>query len=703
MKESNKYKNMTPEQYHYNSDMVDFIDDLPVQLWFMQDADTYGIVNNKHADFMGMSKAELEFKKLHEFMPTEEIVQHCSQSNREVIDLKESMKFQEWAPNAEGEERLLEIAKTPHFHHDGSLSHIVCTATDITEIYQTEKTRQISEDKFQTIIENVQDTVFQLNMQGEFIYISPAVFKHSGLKPEQVIGNKFHDFVFPDDVAHVEEIFHQGDDGDVKEFEFRAVGAKRQIDHVRVISSISENYDGVKIITGVISKITERKKLEQELAESKKLLQMILDHVPQAIFWKDDNLKFQGANQAFLQQTSLNSANELIGKTDFDMHWASQAEAFRTDDRKVLHAGKAILNYTEKLETEDQEKWLRTSKIPIKDSEEKIIGILGMFEDITEEKLVVERLAEQEKNWRTLFNSINDSVFIHTLDGQLLEVNDAACQQLGYEKSELLNLSVVELDDFDYRENVKPVIEDIKQHGFATLETVHVAKNGTKIPVEISARIFEFFGTSAILSVARDISDRKEIEKQKQQILNSYQKIIEQSDIGVALIDADFTLTYANKITAELVGWNLEDLQGASVRDIVGEEGLQIIQENMQSRENGKGSSYYLPHTRPDGTKVTLHLTGNPIHGAEGELQGSLGIIREVAEEHCQEHMSPESLREDNLFSICASCKNVNMDNENGEWVSIEKFVHQQFNLTFSHGLCPGCVKQLYDAHFTVQ
>ncbi|MBD3274487.1 MAG: PAS domain S-box protein, partial [Candidatus Marinimicrobia bacterium] len=631
MKESNKTHTTKSEQYHYSAEMVDFIDDLPVQLWFMQDADTYGIVNNKHADFLGMSKAELEFKKLHEFMPTEEIVQHCSQSNSEVIASKKSMKFKEWTVDARGEQRLLEIAKTPHFHDDGSLSHIVCTATDITEIYQTDKSRRISEDKFQAIVENVQDTVFQLNMQGEFIYISPAVFKHSGLKPEQVIGKKFHDFVLPDDVAHVDEIFKQGDNGDVKEFEFRTMDAKRQIDHVRVISSISENYDGAKVITGVISKITERKELEQELAESKKLLQMILDHVPQAIFWKDDNLKFQGANQAFLQQTSLDSAEELIGKTDFDMHWASQADAFRTDDRKVMHAGKAILNYTEKLETHDQEKWLRTSKIPIKDSEENIIGILGMFEDITEEKEAVERLEEQEKNWRTLFNSINDSVFIHAPQGEILEVNDAACEMMGYNKSELLNLSVNSLDSLDYQENVDPAIGTMKQEGSARMETVTTAKDNSQIPLEISARMFEYFGKPAILSVARDISDRRKAEKHKQQLLNSYEKIIEQSDIGVALIDAEFNLTYANKITANLVGWDLEKIQGASVRDIVGKDGLQTIQKNMQNRENGKGSSYYLPHTRPDGTRITLHLSGNPIHGAEGELQGSLGIIREVA------------------------------------------------------------------------
>ena len=699
----NKTHTMTSEQYQYSSEMMHFIDDLPVQLWFMQDEETYGIVNSRHAEFLGQQKAELEFKKLQDFMPTEEIVQHCSQSNLEVITSKESMKFQEWALNGEGEERLLEIAKTPHFHHDGSLSHIVCTATDITEAYQTERSRQISEDKFQTIIENVQDTVYQLNMQGEFIYISPAVFKHSGLKPEQVIGNKFQDFVFPEDVAHVEEMFKQDEVGDVSEFEFRTMDANRQIDHVRVISSISENYDGEKVITGVISKITERKKLEQELAESKKMLQLILDHVPQAIFWKDENLKFQGANSAFVKQTSLNSVTDLIGKTDFDMHWTSQADAFRTDDRKVMHAGKAILNYTEKLKIEDYERWLRTSKIPIKDSAENIIGILGMFEDITEEKDAVERLEEQEKNWRTLFNSINDSVFIHAPDGRILEVNDAACEMMGYKKSELLNLSVASLDDFNYRENVEPAIEAMKQDGAATMETVTVAKDGSQIPLEISARMFEYFGTPAILSVARDISDRKEAEKHKQQLLHTYEKIIEQSEIGVALVDGDFSLTYANEITANLVGWSLEKLQGARVMDIVGEEGLQTIQQNMQNREDGKGSSYYLPYTRPDGTNITLHLTGNPIYGEDGDLQGSLGIIREVAEEHCHKQATPEKLRDENLFSICASCKNVNMDNENGEWVSIEKFVHQQFNLIFSHGLCPGCVKQLYDAHFTVE
>lgn len=119
----------------------------------------------------------------------------------------------------------------------------------------------------------------------------------------------------------------------------------------------------------------------------KTLLQNVIEAVPIRIFWKDRHSRYLGCNSPFAHDAGRSSPNELIGKTDFDMDWKAQAERYRSDDKQVIESGLAKLNYEEPQTTPDgNEIWLRTSKVPLRDSEHNIIGILGIYEDITEQK-----------------------------------------------------------------------------------------------------------------------------------------------------------------------------------------------------------------------------------------------------------------------------------------------------------------------------
>lgn len=129
------------------------------------------------------------------------------------------------------------------------------------------------------------------------------------------------------------------------------------------------------------------------LAESRSLLQTIIDTAPVRIFWKDNNLRYIGCNPAFAQDAGVADPQELIGKDDYQMPWRDRAELYRADDRRVLESGVPQLFYDEPKHGPDGSNgWLRTSKVPLRNHDNEIIGVLGIYEDITEQKKAEDRI-----------------------------------------------------------------------------------------------------------------------------------------------------------------------------------------------------------------------------------------------------------------------------------------------------------------------
>ncbi|MBT1698561.1 GAF domain-containing protein [Fulvivirgaceae bacterium PWU4] len=126
---------------------------------------------------------------------------------------------------------------------------------------------------------------------------------------------------------------------------------------------------------------------EKKLTESQDTLQAIVDNIPRAIFWKDRDLRFMGCNKIFASVAGVQSPADLIGKTDFDMAWSAQADAYRRDDQEVMRKREAKLDIEEvNINSTGEESWVLTSKVPIINTNNEVVAILGMFEDITTRK-----------------------------------------------------------------------------------------------------------------------------------------------------------------------------------------------------------------------------------------------------------------------------------------------------------------------------
>jgi len=145
-----------------------------------------------------------------------------------------------------------------------------------------------------------------------------------------------------------------------------------------------------------------------------------------------------------------------------------------------------------------------------------LLGALLVHQRATVE--AARRLAGSEARYKALFNNSNDAVFFHALGpgavaGKFLDVNTVACERLGYSREELLQLTPADIDAGGMDAARRKALETMAASGHALFEMVHRAKDGRRIPVEISSRVFDYEGAPHVFSIVRDISERKQSEE----------------------------------------------------------------------------------------------------------------------------------------------------------------------------------------------
>lgn len=122
------------------------------------------------------------------------------------------------------------------------------------------------------------------------------------------------------------------------------------------------------------------------------------------------------------------------------------------------------------------------------------------------------RLSRLEKDYRTLFDYAGDALFLHDLSGKFLNVNRIACHQLGYDLDDLLQSSMRQIEAQEYHHQLPVIYQKIAEQGEASYETEHVTSKGKRIPMWVKSRLIDYRGEPAVLSTARDITERKQLE-----------------------------------------------------------------------------------------------------------------------------------------------------------------------------------------------
>jgi two-component system cell cycle sensor histidine kinase/response regulator CckA len=203
---------------------------------------------------------------------------------------------------------------------------------------------------------------------------------------------------------------------------------------------------GKVILQGSVRDITERKRAEEAIAVSNKLLQAIINTAPMRIFWKDTESRYMGCNFAFARDAGVKSPEDLIGKDDFQLGWKEHTESYRADDLRVIESGIPKLSYDETQTTPDGHHiWISTSKVPLRNEANEIIGVLGVYDDITNRKRAEDALKSSEEFIRSILSSIDEAFIVIDRDYRIVSANRAFCEQTGILPADIIGKHCYEI------------------------------------------------------------------------------------------------------------------------------------------------------------------------------------------------------------------------------------------------------------------
>ncbi|TAN49766.1 MAG: PAS domain S-box protein [Methylococcaceae bacterium] len=323
----------------------------------------------------------------------------------------------------------------------------------------------------------------------------------------------------------------------------------------------------------VFDVITERKQAEEALQKSRDLLRSIIENAPVRVFWKDRDSRYLGCNTPFAKDAGRSRPDELTGKTDFDMGWKNQAELYRADDKAVMESGIAKLDYEEPSTAPDGDTlWLRTSKVPLRDERHQVIGVLGIYQDISERKRAEAALQNMATKYRTVFESSTDAILLLDGKGLLFDCNPAALRVFGCPThDEFISKHPAQLSP-----PTQPAGEDSAsladerlatafKNGSHRFEWLYRRLDGSDFPAEVLLTAMELDGKPALQATVRDISERKRGQASEQR----YRRLFEAAKDGILILDAETGMIVdANPFMVEILGYSLEEFLNKHVWEL---------------------------------------------------------------------------------------------------------------------------------------
>ncbi len=255
--------------------------------------------------------------------------------------------------------------------------------------------------------------------------------------------------------------------------------------------------------------ITAQKQAEEHSRQSEAFVTSVFEHLPHMVFVKEaSDLRFVRLNKA--GESLLGKLqSELLGKTDYDFFPKSEADFFTTKDREVLANGRLVDIPEETIQTPAGPRVLHTKKVPIFGVDGTPRYLLGISEDITEHK----RAEESLQRTQFAMDQAVDAVYWIDPQARILYTNNAASEMLGYSADEFRRMTVHDLNPNFPEETWPRFWEETRGKMALSFESVHLAKDGRRIPIDIRVSFLAYGGQEFHCAYVRDISERKRVDE----------------------------------------------------------------------------------------------------------------------------------------------------------------------------------------------
>jgi len=426
----------------------------------------YTFVNKAFEDVFSVTGGYALGKSDHDIFPME-MAGILRANDSLVIKKKGPVEFEEEATQIDGR-RIYLSTRFPLLDDEGEPYAVCAMSTDITSRKEAEEEFRKSRQKLALHVEQTPLAVIEWNTDFEVVGWNPAAERIFGYSAEEAMDSHGAGLVVSaSDRVHFDLVWQDlmSNRGGRRSTNYNMTKGGTQIVCDWYNTPLVDSRGLVIGVSSLVMDITKRKQFEEALEASRKMLLTVLDTIPVRVFWKDRELKYIGCNINFARDAGYDSPSDIAGLDDYVMPWKNDAERYRYDDMLVMESGEAKLNYEEpQSRTDGTELWLSTSKVPLRDADGNIFGVLGTYADITERK-------QTERALEALYKSTGGSIGQEFFDGvveSLYEWLGADCVIVGekYEGGNIRALSMKldgeKVEDFTYALSGTPCDEVLR-------------------------------------------------------------------------------------------------------------------------------------------------------------------------------------------------------------------------------------------------
>ncbi|MGC9434945.1 MAG: PAS domain S-box protein [Methanomicrobiales archaeon] len=592
-----------------------------------------------------------------------------------------------------GQESILWAKASPLHDRAGRLKGAIESVRDITRWKKMEDSLRKSEEKYRQLVKNANEVIMVVQ-EGRIRFCNPRMAHLLGRPPIDLDGLAIVDFIHPDDRALVMDRQQRRAAGEdvPTNYQFRIVSSTGTVHWVLVnsarivwkerpallvllsdISAQKEAEHDLRVanedlaaaneeLTSQIETIAQQnedlhaayeqlaateeelrqnyEELEQSqalLRESEARYRLIVDAAQEGVWQMDGEMKTVFVNRAMAEMLGFTEA-EMLGRDIRD--FIPEDERAQQDPLIDLRREGKPSRYERTFVRKDGGTIVASvSATPVIDDRGRFRGSFAMLTNITRQKADAEALRMSEEWYRSLFDQSAEGIFLHDLEGNILDVNHAAVTQSGYSRDELLQMTVFDLhpENADDRDDILRQWHDWEPEQPVTIETSHRRKDGSLFPAEVRTGVVRIGDGTYMFALVQDITERKRAENVVKESEERYRVLVNSLNEGIWHIDRDGYTTFVNPRMAEMLGYSGEEMVGKNLFEFIDPTAIEHARENLQGTWQGMRKQHEFIFTRRDGTPLHTIIETSPITSEDGEISGAVAGVLDITERKAAE------------------------------------------------------------------
>ncbi len=574
----------------------------------------------------------------------------------------------------DGRIRVAEIRSTPIYKNDAVVS-IVSVARDITAQRKTEQALAASESRFRTMAENITSGIVIME-EGKIIYANNYACQLCGYTREEMISIWGPDLTAAQSGDQRDQILKSIHETGLYPEQVDIWINRKDGTPCCLNLRFSFSYSDTRKQTGyvLISDITERKLIEDRINATKSFLDKIIDNSIDAIVMADPRGFFKRVNKSFLTLTGY-TEEEVLGKRIADFS-AVMGETYDLTTGEHMKMSQEYMDYTLRMAEQlmDQKKIANWESylvrkdgtaVPVETNitylfnEQGVDTAVGIIRDITDRKKAEQELTATRDFLENIIESSLDPIIIGDKLGNITRVNSAFAQLVGFTSEELLGKHLAELVPpqaglYDSTDGITYRVEEsfydrAYEQMFTLIESGHISawdsycfnKNGKIIPVE-QTMFYSYDkqgNRQAVISINRDISERKKAEKTIIDTKNFLGDIIRTSADGIVVTDTVGTITLVNEAVERILGYSKEELLGKNTHDFMVVPDGEMRDDFVDTSSTAMDSVYYYESKwkGKNDRLVDLGMSVSTLQDYSGNTTGMVACVRDITDRKAAE------------------------------------------------------------------